>query len=219
MKRKAAYNSTYPKVAVQWLNQALCFNQSFCLVDSEVLRNRHLRVAAKRSTPLKITIENFENMGFWNALKNILTGKPKNITAFIHKFIRESNKSRVQLEIIRDNEILIQVDSLKFTPFWFNVFNVDRNEFENGFVIFFIIDLEEIETNTKYILYKKSELNLEELDEMHGDTPIRTFAKFIKETHDPVFLGEEIKKILDVIFVPSEPNPQAIFNLRYIEAE
>jgi len=46
--RKTAYNSTYPKVAVQWLNQALCFYQSFCLVDSEVLRNRHLRVAAKR---------------------------------------------------------------------------------------------------------------------------------------------------------------------------
>jgi hypothetical protein len=35
------HNSTYPKVAVQWLNQALCFYQSFCLVDSEVLRNRH----------------------------------------------------------------------------------------------------------------------------------------------------------------------------------
>jgi len=42
------YNSTYPKVAVQWLNQALCFYQSFYLVDSESLRNRHLRVAAKR---------------------------------------------------------------------------------------------------------------------------------------------------------------------------
>jgi hypothetical protein len=42
------YNSTYPKVAVQWLNQALCFYESFCLVDSEVLRKRHLRVAAKR---------------------------------------------------------------------------------------------------------------------------------------------------------------------------
>jgi len=45
---KTPYNSTYPKVAVQWLNQALCFYQSLCLVDSEVLRNRHLRVAAKR---------------------------------------------------------------------------------------------------------------------------------------------------------------------------
>jgi len=43
-----AANSTYPKVAVQLFNQALCFYQSFCLVDSEVLRNRHLRVAAKR---------------------------------------------------------------------------------------------------------------------------------------------------------------------------
>ena len=46
--RTPAPNSTYPKVAVQWLNQALCFYQSLCLVDSESLRNRHLRVAAKR---------------------------------------------------------------------------------------------------------------------------------------------------------------------------
>jgi hypothetical protein len=47
-KEKTPYNSTYPKVAVQWLNQALCFYQSLCLVDSEVLRNRHLRLAANR---------------------------------------------------------------------------------------------------------------------------------------------------------------------------
>ena len=47
------YNSTYPKVAVQWLNQALCFYESFCLVDSEVLRKRHLRVAAKRQAVKK----------------------------------------------------------------------------------------------------------------------------------------------------------------------
>jgi len=43
-----SHNSTYPKVAVQWLNQALYFYQSLYLVDSEALRNRHLRVAAKR---------------------------------------------------------------------------------------------------------------------------------------------------------------------------
>jgi hypothetical protein len=42
------HNSTYTQVAVQWLNQALCFYQSLCLADSESLRNRHLRVAANR---------------------------------------------------------------------------------------------------------------------------------------------------------------------------
>jgi hypothetical protein len=47
-RRKPATNSTYPKVAVQWLNQALYSYLSLCLADSEVLRNRHLRVAAKR---------------------------------------------------------------------------------------------------------------------------------------------------------------------------
>ena len=55
-KRRATHNSTYPKVAVQWLNQALCFYQGLCLVDSEVLLNRHLRVAAKRYViPLSYT--------------------------------------------------------------------------------------------------------------------------------------------------------------------
>ena len=47
--KTTAANSTYPKVAVvQWLNQALCFYQILCLVDSAVLRNRDLRVAANR---------------------------------------------------------------------------------------------------------------------------------------------------------------------------
>ena len=46
--RRAAGNSTYLKLAVQWLNQVLCIYQSLCLVDSDVLRNRHLRVAADR---------------------------------------------------------------------------------------------------------------------------------------------------------------------------
>jgi hypothetical protein len=31
------HNSTYKKLAVQWLNEALCFYQRLCLVDSEVL--------------------------------------------------------------------------------------------------------------------------------------------------------------------------------------
>ena len=46
--RSTGYNSTYPKVAAHRLNQALYFYQSLCLTDSESLRNRHLRVAAKR---------------------------------------------------------------------------------------------------------------------------------------------------------------------------
>jgi hypothetical protein len=43
-----AGNSTYKKLAVQWLNEALCFVSSSVLADSFVLRNRQLLVAAKR---------------------------------------------------------------------------------------------------------------------------------------------------------------------------
>jgi len=48
-----ALNSTYSKVAIQWLNQALCFYQSL------VLRNRQLLVAAKRQVVKKLTIAQF----------------------------------------------------------------------------------------------------------------------------------------------------------------
>ena len=42
------HNSTYKKLAVQWLNEALCFVSSAVLADSFVLRNRQLLVAANR---------------------------------------------------------------------------------------------------------------------------------------------------------------------------
>ncbi len=45
---KTAYNSTYKKLAVQWLNEALCFVSSSVVADSLVFRNRQLLVAAKR---------------------------------------------------------------------------------------------------------------------------------------------------------------------------
>lgn len=41
-------NSTYKKLAVQWLNKALCFVSSSVLADSLVLPNPLLRQAPKR---------------------------------------------------------------------------------------------------------------------------------------------------------------------------
>tara|TARA_R110002049_G_C8800255_1_gene532530 strand:+ start:26 stop:502 length:477 start_codon:yes stop_codon:yes gene_type:complete len=158
-------------------------------------------------------------MKFWNNLINYLKGKPKTATDFIQKFIDVTKKRRAQLEIIRNNEILVQVDSLRKTRSWFLVFDVDQKHYKNGFVIFFIVETENIENEERFINYKKSELNLLELDEMIGETPIRTFAKFIKETDDAVFLGKEMKDIIYSIFKTEEKDPQAIFNVRYIDSE
>jgi hypothetical protein len=48
MKISTGHNSTYKKLAVQWLNEALCFVSSSVVADSFRLRNRQLLVAAKR---------------------------------------------------------------------------------------------------------------------------------------------------------------------------
>ena len=47
-RKMPAYNSGLAKVAVQWFIEHLCFVSSSVLADSFVLRNRHLRQAAKR---------------------------------------------------------------------------------------------------------------------------------------------------------------------------
>ena len=46
--KTTTHNSTYKKLAVQWLNEALCSVSSSVVVDSFRLRNRQLLVAAKR---------------------------------------------------------------------------------------------------------------------------------------------------------------------------
>jgi hypothetical protein len=42
------HNSTYKKLAVQWLNEVSCFVSSLLVADIFVLRNRQLLVAANR---------------------------------------------------------------------------------------------------------------------------------------------------------------------------
>jgi len=54
--RTTAHNSTYKKLAVQWLIEALCFVSSSVLADSLVLRNRQLLVAANRYTQAGLTV-------------------------------------------------------------------------------------------------------------------------------------------------------------------
>jgi len=46
--KSTATNSTYKKLAVQWLNEVFCFVSSSLVADSLVLRNRQLLVAANR---------------------------------------------------------------------------------------------------------------------------------------------------------------------------
>jgi len=48
MNRRTGGNSTYKKLAVHWLNEVQFFNQTFVQVESFVLRNRQLLIAAKR---------------------------------------------------------------------------------------------------------------------------------------------------------------------------
>jgi len=64
-KEQRRHNSTYKKLAVQWLNEALCpENRDFVVADSLVLRNRQLLVAAKRYASYHETLYNNHHSKF-----------------------------------------------------------------------------------------------------------------------------------------------------------
>ncbi len=50
IKKQRTANSTYPKVAVKWLNQALCFYSSAVQVDPEVSGCSETRHCGKRQS-------------------------------------------------------------------------------------------------------------------------------------------------------------------------
>jgi hypothetical protein len=54
-RKKPAHNSSYKKLAVQWLNEVQFFYQTFVQIDSFVLRNRQLLIAANRYGQVKKT--------------------------------------------------------------------------------------------------------------------------------------------------------------------
>jgi hypothetical protein len=68
--RRAATNSTYKKLAVQWLNEALCFVSSVVLADSLVLRIPPERQARKRYT-LLLKLPVFIKIGKFLSLQKV----------------------------------------------------------------------------------------------------------------------------------------------------
>jgi hypothetical protein len=66
MTRTTGYNSTYKKLAVQCLNEALCFVSSSVLADSLVLRNPLLRQAPNRYRSVYKASRTFKHIWFFS---------------------------------------------------------------------------------------------------------------------------------------------------------
>ena len=103
--RKTTSNSTYKKLAVQKLNEALCFVSSSVVADSFRLRNRQLLVAAKR-------YERFLS-DILDTMKNILLPFEKNMKKLLALLIfallisacsSEQKEKRKEEERIKEQE-------------------------------------------------------------------------------------------------------------------
>lgn len=153
-------------------------------------------------------------MNLFKNIKNILGIHPSSPNEFVQKFIYDSKKSRVQLEMIYNKDIILQVDSLKFTTSWFKIVNIEPKDYQDGYVIFFLLDKENLSKNLNFQNYKNSELDMIKIEEMHGSTEVITFAKFIKHNTN---LAQHMREIINGVYSFKEQNPQILFNLRYLD--
>ena len=110
-----ATNSTYPKVAVQWLNQALCFYQSLYLVDSEVLRNPPLRQAAKRYPQLEQMRRTVYIIISFIFSSNLVFGQDTLFTGFATSII-DTNSRLIKTYGFKDKEKIANYDSTTIQP-------------------------------------------------------------------------------------------------------
>ncbi len=152
-------------------------------------------------------------------IKNVLGILPKNPNQFVRKFIKDSKKSRVQLEMIYKQKNILQVDSLKFVPSWFKVAKVDSKPYKDGYVIFFILDKENLEKNKSYQNYIQSGIEMIEIEELHGKSKIMTFAKFLSSDFDYFNIAKCMREVIESVYDFKEENPQILFNLRYLNNE
>ncbi|WP_375334363.1 hypothetical protein [Flagellimonas sp. C4] len=150
---------------------------------------------------------------------NIFKGKePRNPNEFVEKFIRDVTKERAQLEMIYKNRIILQVDSLKWVPSWFKLCDKNEKDYADGYVVFFVEDEKDHQANERHHLTKSDQDNgVLKMDEMHGEDPVVTIAKFLQSTKDHTVLAVEMRNFIDRFYSFEEENPNIMFNIRYLK--
>jgi hypothetical protein len=145
--------------------------------------------------------------------------RPKYPSDYILKYILLSKKKRSQLQLIHNNNILVQVDPLKFVPSWFNFVNDSFiSKYHDGHVVFFIIDKKGEENNIEYRNYKKNkDFNMIEIEEKHGEAEIITIAKFFESNTDHIVITNFLKKIVDLIIMPENKSFDIFFQIQNLE--
>lgn len=159
-------------------------------------------------------------MSFLKYLTNFYSSNsvPKSANDFIKKFIKTSKKRYTFLHMIYRDEIILYVDSLKSTNTWFKLNQVDSKLYKDGYVVYFILEKNEIESNNIYQNYLKSELNLIEVEKTHSKKKVIMFSYFLSKSTDYMQLALCMKKIIDNVYKFKEPNPDILFSLKYSPA-
>lgn len=153
-------------------------------------------------------------------MKNLirkLFSKPSNPNDFVKKFISDSKKNHIQLELYYKGEIILQVESLRHVPIIMSWTNVDKEKYKNGFAVNFFERKDKLNKSKIYSNYllTKNEIDMIEYDDL--DNNVLTFFKLFQSNISYMDLATYMRFVIEKIFKFEEFNPQILFNIRKLK--
>ncbi|UOY08640.1 hypothetical protein L0P88_08815 [Muricauda sp. SCSIO 64092] len=136
---------------------------------------------------------------------------------FIEKFVFDSKRKHVQLELYYSKKVILQLESLKHVPIWTDWCNVGLKDYRNGYVCHFFLKKKNLSKNKFYDNYKGSKDFLDMVEYEDDDYGIINFVHFFKKGTRPIDIGKYMRKVIDNVYKFPEENPQIGFNLRYLK--
>jgi hypothetical protein len=153
-----------------------------------------------------------------NFIKKILGIQPKlTSNEFVKKFINESSRKHVQLELYYKNKVILQVERLTYIPLLMKWVSIDKEKYKDGFVVHFCLESKNIEDNHYYknYLLSSEQLNMVEYDDV--EYGVISYNGFFEKDTTLLEITNYMRKVIDSVYKFPESNPQILFNLRYLK--
>ncbi len=134
--------------------------------------------------------------------------------SFINKFLKESKVKNVQMELYFNERVILQIESLKNVPIWIERGKVNKDNYENGFVLFFFTNKRKKEKYNEFRrILDSTDLNMIEYEGKLNFIFMRFFDKNVKSIELNIFL----RKVIDVVYQLPAENTKIGYNLRYLK--
>ena len=151
---------------------------------------------------------------FKSIYKKYIAKRPQNPEESFAKFLSESRKYHKTLLLKYNDDILIQIDSLREHPFWFKRAGINEAYFKNGYILF---TKEKTDIQDASPLSERFASTLEgkfiKIEKKRNSKKHIEIAQFIENDIKPFELSLIVKEFIETFYSFDEVNPKITFDL------